>query len=227
MSLSFPWPFFSSLTYSQRSLLLSGHQGSIWEHFLCSYIHIYAHIGVTGHCLLYIYVCVCFIKGISYCVFCLVTCFFNQQYFLEIFYMHTIPFNSCVYSLVWVHTILSPSALGELGCCVQFPFSSLPPGIGQRLLLLCTQGPHIVPTMPSSNHWAYWATSYHIKFFFHLLREKCQVTLTYSGIFLHFRTWDGSLLLATVVLKLHSHVCASELGLFRFLCLDFLFYSPL
>lgn len=144
MSLSFPWPLFSSLTYSQRSLFLSVHRGSICEHFLRIHIHIYAHLGLMGHRFVCISVCLLYEKEDRTVYFVWSLACFNQQYFLEIFYMHPTPFNSCVYSLVWcAHSSwLSPSALSEQGCCVQFPFSSLPPQIGQFLLLQGSQGPH-------------------------------------------------------------------------------------
>lgn len=103
------------------------------------------------------YICVFALqKGRSYCVFGFITCLFQSTLLRvlenwEIFYIYTIPFNTYVYSLVWLthNSWLSPSSLSEQGCCFQFFFTF--PGILWNWptgLPLDYQGPRIVPTMP-------------------------------------------------------------------------------
>lgn len=161
-----------------------------------------ACVEVVGSCFVCTYECLLYKKEDQTMGFVWPLSFFNQ-YFLEMFYIHAVLFHCCVYSSVWCtnKSRLSPSVFDEQVRCFQCPFAFRPLGVGQSLLTLELPGSACCFHDAEKDLLSLLGHPCRVKFPFHPPGEKCQIKLTYSLIFLHFRTWDGSLLPARVVLK--------------------------
>lgn len=143
-----------------------------------------------GHCLVSMYVWLLYKKRGHTLCFVWSLAFFTQRYFLEIFGIHTALSNCCVCAWCRAHTIvgLALLPLTNRHIASSFLYLSYLLELANTFYLLSSRCPHIVPVRLRRTHRAHWVTSCHVQFSFHPLRGKGWVTLTYSGVFLHFRT---------------------------------------